>query len=106
MPEAVSALEPEKCLARLRELDSQREDLIRRQAAMTERHAAAQRDLTRIVNEMKAAGTSPQTIQADVAKSSEELQQQTIAYEASLVQLKNQLDEADQALTTLDQKPR
>ena len=74
MPEQTNGLEPEKYLARLRELDTQREELIRRQAAMGERHASAQRELTRIVGEMKILGTSPQTIQADMTKSSEELQ--------------------------------
>lgn len=96
--------EPEKFLARLRELDGLRENLIRRQAAMGERHAAAQRDLARIVEDMKKLGTSPQTIQADLAKSSAEVQKRTVEYESSLNQLKVQLDEADQLLVELDQK--
>jgi chromosome segregation ATPase len=89
--------EPEKFLARLRELDTLREDLIRRQAAMGERHAAAQRDLIRIVEEMKQLGTSPQTIQADLAKSVEDVKKRTSEYEDSLVQLKNELDKAEEA---------
>lgn len=104
MLDGTNGSEPEKFLARLRELDTLREDLIRRQAAMGERHAAAQRDLTRIVGEMKTLGTSPQTIQADLAKSSEDVKKRTVEYETSLVQLKTQLDEADQSLLALDQK--
>lgn len=104
MPESKNGSDAEKFLARLRELDTLREDLIRRQAAMGERHAAAQRDLTRIVGEMKALGTSPQTIQADLAKSSEEVKRRTAEYEASLTQLKTQLDGAEQSLLALDQK--
>jgi hypothetical protein len=99
-----NGLEPEKFLARLRELDGLREELIRRQAAMGERHAAAQRDLTRIVAEMKVLGTSPQTIQADLAKSSEDVKKRTVEYENSLVKLKDQLDQADQELLKLDQR--
>jgi hypothetical protein len=104
MADGANGSEPEKFLARLRELDTLREDLIRRQAAMGERHAAAQRDLTRIVAEMTALGTSPQTIQADLARSSEDVRKRTVEYEASLTQLKTQLDEAEQSLLALDQK--
>jgi len=104
MLEGTNGSEPEKFLARLRELDTLREDLIRRQAAMGERHAAAQRDLTRIVGEMTALGTSPQTIQADLARSSEDVKKRTVEYETSLTRLKIQLDEAEQSLLTLDQK--
>ena len=104
MSESANGSEPEKFLARLRELDTLREDLIRRQAAIGERHAAAQRDLTRIVGEMKTLGTSPQTIQADLAKSSEDVKKRTVEYEDSLVKLKTQLDEAEQSLSVLDQK--
>ena len=104
MPESMNGSEAERFLARLRELDTMREDLIRRQAAMGERHAAAQRDLTRIVGEMKTLGTSPQTIQADLAKSSEDVKKRTAEYETSLTQLKAQLDEAEQSLSALEQK--
>jgi chromosome segregation ATPase len=107
MPEVESnGLAPEKCLARLRELDSNREDVIRRQAAMGEKHDSAQRELTRIVEQMKALNTSPQTIQADLAKAVEELRQKTVEYEASLAHHKSKLDEADRALLDLEQKPR
>jgi hypothetical protein len=104
MSDGTNGSEAEKFLARLRELDAIREDLIRRQAAMGERHAAAQRDLTRIVGEMKTLGTSPQTIQADLVKSSEEVKKRTVEYETSLTQLKTQLDAAEQSLLALDQK--
>lgn len=104
MSDGVNGSEPEQFLARLRELDTLREDLIRRQAAMGERHAAAQRDLTRIVGEMKALGTSPQTIQADLSKASEDVKKRTIKYESSLAQLRVQLDEAEKSLLALDQK--
>lgn len=104
MIDGTNGSEPEKFLARLRELDGLREELIRRQAAMGERHAAAQRDLTRIVAEMKTLGTSPQTIQADLAKSYEDVKKRTVEYEDSLTQLKTQLDEAEQSLLALDQK--
>jgi hypothetical protein len=69
---------------------------------MGERHAAAQRDLARIVAEMKTLGTSPQTIQADLARSSEDVKKRTAEYETSLTQLQAQLDEAEKSLSTLD----
>jgi chromosome segregation ATPase len=103
MSDGMNGSEPEKFLARLRELDTLREDLIRRQAAMGERHAAAQRDLTRIVGEMRALGTSPQTIQADLARSSEDVKRRTAEYESSLMKLKTYLEEASKSLSALDQ---
>src|SRR4051812_41298678 len=96
-----SELDPEQCLATLRGLDQEREDLIKRQAAMGERHNAAQRELGQLVEQMKALGTSPQTIQADLTRSSEELGQKTAQYQASLNQLRAQLNAADEALLDL-----
>jgi hypothetical protein len=104
MLESENGSESEKSLARLRELDTLRENLLLRKAAMGERHAAAQRDLTRIVGEMKAIGTSPQTIQSDLSKASADVQRRIAEYEASLVQLKDVIDQAEEKLLTLDQK--
>jgi hypothetical protein len=104
MADGTNGSEPEKFLAQLRELDTLREDLIRRKAAMGERNAASQRELTRIVEEMKTLGTSPQTIQADLSRASEDVKKRVVEYRASLMQSKTQLDEAEQSLSVLDQK--
>jgi hypothetical protein len=104
MSDGTNGFEPEKLLARLRELDIRREDSIRRQAVMGERHAAGQRDLTRIVGEMKTAGTSPQTIQADWVRIYKDLENRADGYEASLIKLEGALDKAEQDLHRLEEE--
>jgi chromosome segregation ATPase len=103
MSDNSNGLSPEQCLARLRELDLERENLIKRQAALGERHNSAQRELVGLIEKMKELGTSPQTIQADLTKATEELNKETLEYENSLSILKKQLDDADKALEILDQ---
>jgi hypothetical protein len=104
MPDDTNGSEPEKLLMNLRELNTLREELLRRQAAIGERHAASQRDLTRVVAEMKVLGTSPQTIQADLAKAREDVRKRVAEHEAVLLQLKTRFDETDRLLLALDQK--
>lgn len=96
--ETVSA---EVCLARLRALDTEREDVIRRQAVLQERYAAAVRELEGIVREMEECGTSPQTIVADLAAIEDQFVRETTEYTAALAYNREQLDLAEQALQQL-----
>jgi chromosome segregation ATPase len=104
MSEPSVPITPEQCLSRLKEMDGERETLIRRQAALGERHGQAQKELHNIIEQMKAAGTSPQTIQADLSRESELLIQATAEYESSLQTLRSQLDGADASLAALEKK--
>ena len=101
-----NGVSPEQCLSRLRELDTEREELIRREAAMGERYNSYQRDLAQLVEQMKELGTSPQTIQSDLTKYLDKLKVDTEGYELELARLRDQLDKTDASLLDLDQKSR
>src|SRR4051794_6335011 len=95
-------MSPEQNLLRIRELDSERDDLLKRQIILKERQAVAQREQQVILQEMVQLGTSPQTIQADLTTARDKLSQDTREYEAQLALAKQQLVAAEQSLNQLN----
>lgn len=94
----------EDCLIKCRELDPQRESLIQAQAAIRERYTLFQKELESLVEEMKLFNTSPQKIQADRSAAGDRLVEATKKYESDILEGRNQILAAREALKEVEQK--
>jgi uncharacterized protein (DUF3084 family) len=95
----------EEALSKLKELNNLRETLIRRQAALTERHAQSERDRNQILSEMTQMGTSPETISADIEAARRNLAEDTRVYQETITNLQTQVETVEKVYRDLDTPP-
>jgi predicted nucleic acid-binding Zn-ribbon protein len=87
-------------LQELQQLNQQREGYLRQQAVIQSKHQQAGKDLESLKKEMIEVGTSPETVEADITRLRQELNQATAKYREDLNECGKAIEIAEANLTT------
>lgn len=92
--------EPLDPIQKVQALGEKRQQLLTREARLQVVHEQATHELTRLVEEMKTHGTSPETIETDLAEAEKKATEQVQTYEKDLTDYEVVVQNAEKALET------